>query len=186
MEYLGLKAINTGCVTMWKLTYEFCRSISGKKSDKVVFTLTSGYGTDVMRDQKMIDAICSQYKEVWFWPQCLGDFEYFNEFENTNGIRVLPATKEAYDEYLTNNDTDYIGTRLHGGIYAMRHSRRAIIIAIDERARAINEKNHLNCIDKNDIGDLKDKIASEFDTEISMDFDAIKKWKKQFGLNENE
>lgn len=186
VEYLGLKAINTGCVTMWELTPEFCRSISGKKSDKVVFTLTSGYGTDVMRDQKMIDAICSQYKEVWFWPQCLGDFEYFNEFENTNDIHVLPATKEAYDEYLTSNDTDYIGTRLHGGIYAMRHSRRAIIIAIDERARAINEKNHLNCIDKNNIGDLKDKIASEFDTEISMDFDAIKKWKKQFGLNENE
>ena len=35
---LGLKVINTGCVTMWMLTPDFCKTIPRKKSDKVVFT----------------------------------------------------------------------------------------------------------------------------------------------------
>ena len=64
----------------------------------------------------------------------------------------------------------------------MRHGRRAIIIAIDERARAINEKNHLNCIDYNKLEVLEEKIQSEFKTKIVMDFDAIVQWKSQFGL----
>ena len=40
MEYLGKKAINTGCVTMWMFTPEFCKTIPTKKANKVVFTLT--------------------------------------------------------------------------------------------------------------------------------------------------
>ena len=95
-------------------------------------------------------------------------------------VHVLQATKDAYDKFLTENDTDYVGTRLHGGVYAMRHKRRAIIIAIDERARAINEKNHLNCIEKDRIHDLEDIICSDFKTSIVMPFDEIERWKKQF------
>lgn len=180
VEKLGLKAINTGCVTMWALTPEFCRNIPAAKSPNVVFTLTSGYGADVERDQWMIDLLCREYDNVYFWPQCLGDFEYFEKFNNIVGIRVLKATKAAYDDYLTNMATDYVGTRLHGGIYAMRHSRRAIVIAIDERARAINEKNHLNCIDRNEINLLSDKIQSDFATQVVMDQKAIAEWKSQF------
>ena len=38
---LGLKAINTGCVTMWMLTPEFCKSIPKKKADAAIITLTA-------------------------------------------------------------------------------------------------------------------------------------------------
>ena len=62
----------------------------------------------------------------------------------------------------------------------MRHARRAIIIAIDERARAINAKNHLNCIERNDIQQLDAMLNSEFETKIVMDFEAITQWKSQF------
>ena len=181
MERLGLKAIDTGCVTMWMLTPEFCATIPHGKADKVVFTLNAQQKS-VLSDQQIIDTLVSNYKEICFWPQCLGDYEYLHQFHNIEGIHILQATKEAYDEFLTNNDTDYVGTRLHGGVYAMRHGRRSIIIAIDERARAINEKNHLNCIDKNQIEDLPQMINSEFETKVQMDFEAIDRWKKQFGL----
>ena len=80
------------------------------------------------------------------------------------------------------NATDYVGTRLHGGVYAMRHGRRSIIIAIDERAREINASNHLNCIDINDIPLLSDYINSAIETNVAMDFDSINKWKEQFRL----
>lgn len=97
-------------------------------------------------------------------------------------VHVLQASKEAYDKYLTENETDYVGTRLHGGVYAMRHKRRAVIIAIDERARAINEKNHLNCIEKNDIDQLESIINGSIKTKVVMPFDEINRWKSQFGL----
>ena len=110
----------------------------------------------------------------------MGDFEYLHKFKNIERIKILEASKAAYDTFLTNNDTDYVGTRLHGGVYAMRHARRAIIIAIDERARAINAKNNLNCVERNNITELEQMINSDFETKIVMDFDSINRWKSQF------
>ena len=179
VESLGLKAINTGCVTMWMLTPEFCKTIPAKKSERVVFTLTrrGEHDTD---DQILIDTLQDNYGEVFFWPQGMFDDEYLHSFRNIEGIKVLPASKSAYDEFLKKNQTDYVGTRLHGGIYAMRHGRRAIIIAIDERAREINMNNHINCVDKKEINQLPNVINSEFETKLNMNFEAIEHWKSQF------
>ena len=183
MEYLGVKAINTGCVTMWMFTPEFCKKIPTKKADIVVFTLTSGYGASMKKDQCMIDILLKNYKEVYFFPQCVGDFQYLHKFKNIERIKLLEASKIAYDEFLTNNDTDYVGTRLHGGIYAMRHARRAIIVAIDERTRAINAKNNLNCVERNNIKEIEDMVNSDIETNITMDFENIKHWKSQFFIH---
>ena len=179
VESMGLKAINTGCVTMWMLTPEFCKTIPARKSERVVFTLTKRDEHDE-RDQFLIDTLTDNYHEVFFWPQGIDDYDYFHGFSGVDNIKVLPANKNAYDEFLTANETDYVGTRLHGGIYAMRHGRRAIIIAIDERARGINKSNHLICIDKKEINQLPDLINSEFETKVLMDRNAIEQWKNQF------
>ena len=179
VESLGLKAINTGCVTMWKLTPEFCKSIPDQKSNKVVFTLTRRFDKDE-KDQFLIDTLVENFEEVYFWPQGVWDYDYFKQFDHVDAIKVLPPSKDAYDQFLTQNETDYVGTRLHGGIYAMRHGRRTIIIAIDERAREIHKGNHLNCIEKDEIDKLPSLINSTFETNVVMDFDAIIKWKSQF------
>jgi len=175
---LGLKAINTGCVTMWMLTPEFCKTIPSNKSDRVVFTLTNK-AYDVQY-QMLIDTLNENYHEVFFWPQGVDDYDYFLRLKHIENIKVLQPTKEAFHSYLIENETDYVGTRLHGGIYAMRHGRRAIIIAIDERAREINKTNHLNCIDIGNIYELPDFINSTFETCVSMDYQAIELWKNQF------
>ena len=94
----------------------------------------------------LINTLIENYNEVFFWPQGVDDYNFLLMFKNIEKITALSASKDAFQTYLKENDTDYVGTRLHGGIYAMRHGRRAIIIAIDERAREINKSNHLNCI----------------------------------------
>lgn len=181
---LGLKALNTGCVTMWELTPEFCKTIPSNKSKKVVFTLTAHEGYDD-RYQFLIDSLIKSYQEVFFWPQGIDDYDFFLKLNHIENISILQANKEAYHDYLINNETDYVGTRLHGGIYAMRHRRRAIILAIDERAREINKTNHLNCLDIYNINQLPDFINSEFETSVKMDYQAINLWKNQFiGINE--
>lgn len=179
LESLGLKALNTGCVTMWMFTQEFCKSIPVAKSNTVVFTLTANKNL-MLQDQFMIDTLNQKYENVYFWPQGINDFNYFKSLGNIHSVNVLSASKAAYDSFLSKNEVDYVGTRLHGGIYAMRHGRRAIIIAIDERAREINKANHLNCIDVKDIKQLPELISSEFETRVVMDFEAIHKWKSQF------
>ena len=176
---LGLRALNTGCVTMWMLTPEFCKTIPSNQSKKVVFTLTACNRYDD-RYQLLIDVLLKNYDEVFFWPQGVDDYDYFLKFNHIENIHILQANKEAFHDYLTNSETDYVGTRLHGGIYAMRHRRRAIILAIDERAREINKTNHLNCLDLNNIYQLPDFINSEFETAVKMDFKAISLWKNQF------
>ncbi len=186
VESLGLKAINTGCVTMWSLTPEHCSLIPAKKSGEVVFTLTApsdGMPKDD-RDQIIIDVLKANYDKVYYWPQSWMDYDYIHRFSGIEGIEIIEQSREAYDNFLTTHDADYVGTRLPGGVYAMRHKRRAIIIAIDERARGINEGNHLNCVDKENLDALEPMIQSEFKTEIKMDFDAIARWKNQFMTQE--
>ncbi len=176
---LGLKAINTGCVTMWMLTPEFCKSIPAKKADTALITLTARPELNT-NEQKMINIVKKNYSKVYCWIQGDLDLTYFNRFENTDDIELIPPNKEAYDFVLNNTDLDYIGTRLHGGIYAMRHKKRAIIIAIDERAKEIHEGNNLNCLMINQMDKLEDLINSEFETRIKMPFEEIERWKAQF------
>lgn len=181
IESLGLKALNTGCVTMWMLTPEFCKTIPTKKANRVVFTLTANRPMvkDPL-DQELIDTLKRNYSEVYYWVQGDLDYDYLKMFDNIDNINILPATKQAYHELLMEDDLDYVGTRLHAGVYAMRHRKRSIILVIDERAREINKSNNLNCLEKKDIKNLEAYINSEFATEIKMSLDIIEQWKSQF------
>lgn len=178
-DVLGLKAINTGCVTMWMLTEEFCKTIPSKKSDTALITLTARSVINP-NEQKMINIVKKNYSKVYCWIQGDDDLKYFNKFSNTEGIELIPPSKDAYEKILDTVDLDYIGTRLHGGVYAMRHRKRAIIIAIDERAKEINSNNNLNCLMIDEIDKLDEMINSEFETRIAMPFDEIARWKAQF------
>lgn len=180
LSELGIGALNTGCVTMWKLTPEFCRTIPTKKASRVVFTLTAS-SKPLESDQKMIDILQRNYEKVYFWVQGDKDKEYFEKYQNTEGIIVVPPTKHAYHTLLSEEDIEYVGTRLHAGVYAMRHSKRAIIIVIDERAREINKGNNLVCMERAEVEtQLEPLINSEFNTEIKMPFAEIEKWRSQF------
>ena len=183
VESLGLKAINTGCVTMWLFTPQFCQQIPRKKASRCVFTVTARGSNYPVREeeQEMLNILLRNYSKVYFWIQGDNDLDYFNRMRNTEQVKVIPPSVEAYDTLLNQEDIDYIGTRLHGGIYAMRHKKRAIIIAIDERAREINKANQLNCIELGEVFDkLEQMVNCDFATEIEMPFDDISRWKRQF------
>ncbi len=180
VESLGLKAINTGCVTMWMLTPEFCRTIPCNKAENVIFTLNGkSNGVDEV-DQNLIDILINNYRNVYFWVQGDLDFAYFSRFNNTKNIIIINPSIIEYNRILEVDDIEYVGTRLHAGIYAMRNRKRAIIIAVDERAKEINMCNNLNCIDKDELNKLPELINSYFETKIVMPYDKIDMWKSQF------
>lgn len=183
LEELGFKAINTGCPTLWGLTPEHCADIPKEKGKRVIFTLTY-YEKSKKFDKKMIDILLKNYSEVYFWPQCIKDLEYLKELVDikSKDICVITPNISGYEKILNLPNTDYVGNRLHGGIFALQHSCRTIVISIDYRAEKMSENYSFDCIRREDIPESLDKkINSTWDTMITgIDFDKIENWKRQF------
>lgn len=179
LENLGYKAINTGCCTLWKLTPDFCKKIPTQKSKNVVFTLTD-YSKNIEKDQLLINILKNEYDKIYFWPQGLEDYDYFNSLNEIGNITIIEPSLQKFEEFLNNNECDYIGTRLHGGIKAMQCKKRSIIIAIDNRARNMGKDYNLNIIERNDINNLNVLINSKIISKVTLNFSAIKRWKEQF------
>lgn len=179
LEDLGFKAINTGCPTLWDLDKKHCATIPTKKSRDVVFTLTD-YEIDKKRDQKLIDTLIKNYKNVYFWIQGTEDLAYFNTLKNISNIKLVSPSLKAFEKVLTQGSIDYVGTRLHAGVYAMQHKVRSIILIVDNRARDMQGTYNINAIERDNINDLEALINSEFTTDIEIDQSKIKLWKDQF------
>lgn len=179
LEKLGFKAINTGCPTLWSLTSDFCKEIPRKKADNVIFTLTF-YDKDPINDQKLIDILKNNYKKIYFWVQGSEDYEYFKSFKNIEDIKIISPNLESYKKTLQQDNIEYVGTRLHAGIFAMKNKRRAIILNIDNRAKDMSETYNLNTIDRERIELLEKKINSEFETKVNINTKIINQWKEQF------
>lgn len=176
---MGFRAINTGCPTLWGLTKEHCKKIPSQKSDKVIFSLT-GYTPDIENDKELIKILYKNYEKVYFWTQSINDYEYLQSISERKPIIIAPNL-QAYDQIL-NEDFDYVGSRLHGGIFAMQHSKRSIIIAIDNRARDMKDSYSLPIIERKETThELESMINGDWQTEINgLDFKLIKEWKNQF------
>ena len=106
--------------------------------------------------------------------------DYLNTLKNIKDIEIVAPALEAFAEVLDNNDIDYIGTRLHGGIFAIQHKKRVIIITLDNRARNIQKVNNINVLERENMDKLESLIKSSFKTDIWVDFEVINKWKSQF------
>ena len=180
---LGFKALNTGCPTLWLLTDSHCKKIPHNKSQSVVFTLTHyAYAKDMILDKEMIAILRRNYDTIYFWPQCVDDLAYLNELNESEGIIVLPSNLESYERILQTADIDYVGNRLHGGIYALQNKKRTIIISVDYRAEEMHKTFNIPCISRCQMAEcLESKIQSSFETQITgVDFEKINNWLGQF------
>lgn len=180
LEDLGFSnVINTGCPTIWGFTPEFCASIPTSRSNKVVTTVTD-YSRDHARDSAMLDQLLDCYRAVYVWPQGSGDYSYLQELGYLDKLSVIPSTLKSYDDFLDENAVDYVGTRLHGGIRALQHGRRSIIVSIDNRAREMGTDVNLPVLDGAEIDQLENIISHSFDTSIQIDQSGIREFLGQF------
>ena len=188
VERLGYRAVNTGCPTLWGFTEEFCRGIPTEKADRVVFSV-SGYRSqqDKTADIELIRTLRKNYGELYFWCQAYNDEAYLKELLETDGaasgaapdIRMIYSL-EAYDELLNEGNIDYVGTRLHGGVYALQHRCRSLIVSIDKRTDGIYETSRIPVISRKDIDSLDETINGPIVTDIRTDRKAIRTFKEQF------
>ncbi|GLU98388.1 polysaccharide pyruvyl transferase family protein [Megamonas funiformis] len=180
IESLNRKAVNTGCPTLWKLNQEHCFGIPKKRSKKVVISL-SGYDDQVNKEKDIafLKIIKKNYNEIYFWVQTLVDRQYYESLGINLNVKYVYSLHD-FSKLLNNGNIDYIGTRLHGGIYALQHKIRSIVLAIDNRARGFKKTNNIVCLERDDIDLLNDMINSDFETKINIPEKEINKWLSQF------
>jgi len=174
----GIRAVMTSCPTMWCLTPDHCAKIPRTRARSAVITLTAWRGAARL-DRAFVELIQRYYKDLYFFCQSQEDFRYFTSFGWEN-IKCLPPTIKGYDQFLDENDVDFIGTRLHGGIRALQKCRRALIISIDNRAKEIAKDTGLPVISREDTQQIGEWIEAGGATEIKLPEQAIGAWKGQF------
>ncbi|MBD3842655.1 MAG: polysaccharide pyruvyl transferase family protein, partial [Campylobacterales bacterium] len=177
-----MNVVNTSCPTMWSLTPEHCSEIKKEKSSTVVFTLTD-YAKDYESDKFLIETLLRNYKKVIFWPQGAKDDEYFSELNvKSSNLEVISPSLKSFDKLLQNGDIDYVGTRLHGGVRALQHKIRTLIIGVDNRAEEKKRDFNIPVLTRKNISSLDEVVSNSYSTEIIIPIDMINTWKAQFQL----
>ncbi len=170
---------NTSCPTTWRLTRRHLERIPREPSDTVVFTFTD-YAKNPGADQEIIETLSKKYKNVYCWLQGANDYAYAKTL-SVDSVKFIAPTLEAYTEFLEGHECDYVGTRLHGGIRALQAGRRALILAVDNRATEISEDIGLPVIQRNSVEAFKKTLNDGWDIDIHVPYAEIDAWVKQFG-----
>lgn len=181
LKAAGIKnVINTGCPTMWNLTPEFCKQIPTDKAKDVITTITD-YRRDIFRDNAMLRILGRNYQHVYLWIQGKKDEEYLQMLDIPPNLIVIPRSLQSYEERLNQGNIDYVGTRLHAGIFALNHRIRSIIIAVDNRAIEIAKDTGLPIILADQVDDeLEVRITKCFTSDIKINEENIYTFKAQF------
>ena len=171
--------VNTGCPTLWALTPEHCAALPRTRAREVVTTVNT-YIIDEAADRKMLELLRARYDVVHAWVQTAEDHDYLRRLDPE--IRILEPSLAAYDRLLDSPiDLDYVGNRLHGGIRAIQHGRRAVIVEIDNRAKEMGRDFNLPTVARTDF----DKMAAMIDGELVIDVRPpaaeIARWKTGLG-----
>jgi polysaccharide pyruvyl transferase WcaK-like protein len=180
LDRIGVVSVSTSCPTMWKLDPAHCSTIPQEKTKNVVFTLTA-YLREPAADRAMIDVLKKHYEDLYFFPQMHGDYAYFQEL-NIPGVRVIGENLRSYDHLLANEELDYVGSRLHGGIRALQFKKRALIIGIDHRSVEIANDTGLPVLPRKELSRLESWITARVPTQIKLPAENITNWKANLRL----
>ena len=181
VEALGVRAVNTGCPTLWGLTEEHCRSIPKGKAPDCIFSI-SGYADqkEPEADRELLEILSAAYENKWAWIQTTEDENYLNRFDPEGKIPRIYSL-EQFRRLLKPGQVDYVGTRLHGGVFALQTGCRSLVIAIDQRAMGFHETNNLPVLPREEVRNgLEKRLHDGFETRISLPEKEIRLFKEQF------
>ena len=180
LNELGISnVVNTGCPTLWSLTPEHCREIPTHKAESVVTTITD-YRQDASSDQKMLNVLSEKYRHVYIWLQGYEDGDYLKRLSLKDNMTAINGGLTAFDRLLDRDDIEFVGTRLHGGIRALQHKRRAIFIAVDNRTKEMGKEIGLHYLERSNMNDLIDLVEDEQEYNIALPLKEITMFKEQF------
>ena len=183
LKEIGIdNVIYTGCPTMWDLTPDHMASLPEDKKEDVVFTLTA-YLRKPDIDGKLLNLLTQRYRKVYFWPQMYDDLDYLQSIASTTAsgsLQILEPSLAGVKAAFTEQPVDYIGLRLHCGVYALQHKVRSLILEVDNRATEIGKNTHLPTCARDNFDLIEKWIDGSKRPVLDIPLDNIAKWKSQF------
>lgn len=176
-KFGAFKSLNTSCPTIWELPvkYEF-------SCDNAIMTVNSSRGSPEY-DRDLVLMTASNFKRMYWYPQSPNDFEYAEEIGLKEKAIMLSPTLNSLSDFYSQQNCTYVGSRLHGGIFAMHYGHRAYIVSIDNRAAEIKHDTQIPIYSYSEIDLLeKDLNSPEYPTQaLNLEIsNSISKWKEQF------
>jgi polysaccharide pyruvyl transferase WcaK-like protein len=110
-----------------------------------------------------------------------GDYTYFQGL-NINGVRVIGQNLHSYDHVLANEELDYVGSRLHGGIRALQFKKRTLVIGVDHRSVEIANDTSFPVLQRTELHKLESWITGRVPTQIKLPAEVITNWKANLRL----
>jgi polysaccharide pyruvyl transferase WcaK-like protein len=165
---------------MWDLTPGKCARLPREKADAVVATVNSYAGLRApSADQRLLATLKRHYRTVYLWIQTHTDYDYARSLQD--GLVFINPSVRALDAVLASElDVDYVGNRLHAGLRALQHGRRAIIVEIDNRAREMGADFGLPTVGRTEFQRLEQMILAPLDISVRTPDAAINQWRNQF------
>lgn len=170
--------VNTGCPTLWQLDPEACAQLPKSRAREVVTTVNIHF-RDPGADRAMMEHLQARYERVHLWVQAVEDLDYANSL----GVPfdIVPPSLAAYDRLLaTHPSLDYAGNRLHGGIRALQHGRRSVILEVDNRAAEMGRDFGLPTVDRHALDRFAAMLDAPFEIRVTPPVAEIARWKAQF------
>ncbi|WP_144185125.1 polysaccharide pyruvyl transferase family protein [Elioraea rosea] len=178
LKALGLRAVNATCPTLWRLDAAATARIPEAKAQDAVVAVTA-YRNQPEADAAFLKLVTDRYRTVWFYPQMGDDIPHLERL-GFGHLKRIRASTEAYSRFLAENDVDYIGSRLHGGIRALQMGKRLLILEVDNRARDIAAHTGLPSARLTDLAAISDWIERPAPTRLHLPEAEIAAWKAQF------
>jgi polysaccharide pyruvyl transferase WcaK-like protein len=170
------RAVNTGCPTMWSLAHKI---VNNRRANKIVLATLTDYKPNPTDDKMLLRFLATHYERVFVWPQGSNDAAYIESLGEKNTL--LEHSFESLVTFLeANPSADYVGTRLHCGIYCLNKGHRSMILSVDNRATEIAKDTRLPVIPRGDLEALKSWLREPKPVLIAIDRRAVDKWRSEF------
>jgi predicted SAM-dependent methyltransferase len=183
LRHCGLKDLyDTSCPTLWQLHGRQ----TAREGDAKVCLLTL---TDYSRssdDDNLIRTLAHRYPEgIVFFPQGSQDLDYISSLpaylEYRNHIELLGHHSSSLEDLAERTTWDYVGTRLHAGIWSLERGHSALILCVDNRAKEIARETGLAVVERGDMPGIERWHSGRHDgaASIALPLEAIHRWKER-------
>lgn len=171
--------LNTSCPTLWQIGRQGDSPVEPKPIGKTAVATLTFNERAPQQDKYMLEFLAKRFGKVYFWPQGIGDLEYFQSLNPLGIFEALPGTLEAYDALLEERgEIVYVGTRLHGGIRALQKRRLALIVSVDHRAPGIAQSAGISTLSRSDIERLPELMEQLTYPDVTLPEEGVLQWQE--------
>jgi hypothetical protein len=176
--------VTTGCPSIWGLT-----GVTNHRKDRWTedcLVMLTDYYTNPGDDDAFLRLVADHFRgNLFFFPQGTGDLEYIQTLPvfqaNRGRFEILDRSLDGLTRFLAEHPVTYVGTRLHGGITAMRSRVPSLILGVDNRGLEKARSFNLPVVARTDLAKIRRWLRGQKLFEpVTVPLENVARWWSQF------